>query len=191
MNAIDRDSPERLPDETARAYQAFSVYRDLGPSRSHDLAWKRLGDEQGKDRSSPRRSGHWAQWSTKFNWVARAETHDQLINEARRTADVERRQQLQETRSRFAAGEQERKQKLVLAMDLALHKMLTASATEITQVKSDREAGTKITTRVRPPNLRGVAALADVANKTAGLRSRVLMSRISDKKKEKLSGFSG
>jgi hypothetical protein len=82
---------------------------------------------------------------------------------------VERRQQLQETRSRFAAGEQERKQKLVLAMDLALHKMLTASATEITQVKSDREAGTKITTRVRPPNLRGVAALADVANKTAGL----------------------
>src|ERR1700674_4839858 len=80
--------PERLPQESTRAYRAFCIYRDLGPDRSLDQAWKRFcaASDPAKDRGSARRPGHWAAWSQKYQWVERAEGYDDFIEEENRSA---------------------------------------------------------------------------------------------------------
>ena len=57
---------ERQPEETPKAFEAFCVYRDLGPERSIAKAGKRLG----KNRVTLE------QWSSKFDWVKRTAAWD-------------------------------------------------------------------------------------------------------------------
>src|SRR6266851_4992508 len=91
---------ERLPGESGRAFRAFCFYRDLGPDRSLDKAWKSFLDSNpGKPRRATRRDGHWSDWCRRFKWVERSDAHDDLIEEAKRTADAERRELLEEERS--------------------------------------------------------------------------------------------
>jgi hypothetical protein len=63
---------ERQEPESARAYEAFCHYRDLGPSRS--LA--KVGQELGKS------VGLMERWSSEHDWVARVralEARDQML----------------------------------------------------------------------------------------------------------------
>jgi hypothetical protein len=149
--------PERLKDESTRAYEAFGIYRDLGAARSLDKAWKHFCTEQGKDTAPARRPGHWAKWSQKFRWVERTEAHDDLIDEERRYADAARRQEVQQSRAKFAVEDQQRKEDLVRVFDATLIRECTASRAEVTQVKSID--GTKSKTKLPSPNLLGVAAV--------------------------------
>lgn len=55
------------PGETAKAYQAFEVYRDMGPDRSLE----RVGQALAKTRQSL--DG----WSTRFEWQARVRAFDE------------------------------------------------------------------------------------------------------------------
>ena len=57
---------ERQVGETARAYEAFSEYRDMGADRS--LA--KVGQKLGKSKAQMEK------WSKKYSWVARAEAWD-------------------------------------------------------------------------------------------------------------------
>lgn len=57
---------ERQEKETAKAYEAFSEYRDMGASRS--LA--KVGQKLGKSKAQMEK------WSKKYGWVARAEEWD-------------------------------------------------------------------------------------------------------------------
>lgn len=57
---------ERQPGESAKAYEAFSEYRDMGASRS--LA--KVGQKLGKSKTMMEK------WSAKFTWVERAEQWD-------------------------------------------------------------------------------------------------------------------
>ena len=57
---------ERQDGETARAYEAFSEYRDMGADRS--LA--KVGQKLGKSKAQMEK------WSKKYSWVARAEAWD-------------------------------------------------------------------------------------------------------------------
>ena len=57
---------ERQDGETARAYEAFTEYRDMGASRS--LA--KVGQKLGKSKAQMEK------WSKKYNWVVRAEEWD-------------------------------------------------------------------------------------------------------------------
>ncbi len=54
------------PGETARAYQAFAIYRDMGPERSLAKAGQKLG------KNLTTITG----WSTKYGWVERAAAFD-------------------------------------------------------------------------------------------------------------------
>lgn len=57
---------ERQDGETARAYEAFTEYRDMGASRS--LA--KVGQKLGKSKAQMEK------WSSKYSWVTRAEAWD-------------------------------------------------------------------------------------------------------------------
>ena len=159
--------PERLPQESPRAYRAFCIYRDLGPDRSLDQAWKRFcaASDPTKNRGSARRPGHWAAWSQKYQWVERAEAYDDLIEEESRNAAAERRRQLHEARSQFQSEEQQRIENQVRNADAVLDKMGTAPLNEVIQITKDANKTT--TTKIKAPNVRDMAALLKSRNDTA------------------------
>lgn len=64
------DSWERMPHESSKAYQAFMLYRDLGPGRSLTAAHK--AHKAGAHGAS----GQWTRWSSAHEWKRRAEDYD-------------------------------------------------------------------------------------------------------------------
>jgi len=71
------------PKESPRAYEAFSIYLDLGPVRSLE----KVGQRCSKSVSLL------ARWSTKFSWVKRAEAYDRHlfdVNELARDAEIKK-----------------------------------------------------------------------------------------------------
>ena len=60
---------ERQPRESAQAYQAFSIYRDLGEER----ALRAVAAQLGKSRALIER------WSRNWNWVERARQYDDSL----------------------------------------------------------------------------------------------------------------
>jgi hypothetical protein len=134
-------TPERGRAESSRAYRAFCVYRDLGPHRSLDRAWKSScsATDQGDDTggTSSRHPGCWGTWSQKFNWVERAEAHDDEI---------------EEQRSKFECEAQTRTEDRVRNQDALLDKMSTAAMNDGKAVKFD--PATNITTTTTLPGFR-------------------------------------
>lgn len=77
---------ERQPGEGARAWEAFCAYRDLGPRRSIDKAWRALNPRHERA-TAPR---HWREWARTLDWVDRAEAWDarvELIARGERQAE--------------------------------------------------------------------------------------------------------
>ena len=70
---------EQQEGETAKAFEAFCVYRDLGPSRS--IA--KTGQSLGKNRVTLE------QWSSKYEWVKRATAWDAEQDRIARQAQVD------------------------------------------------------------------------------------------------------
>lgn len=72
---------ERLPSESGPAWEAFTVYRDLGCSRSLTLVVRRLSKSKQL----------LARWSRRNSWVERAKLYDAHLDElARAAAEKER-----------------------------------------------------------------------------------------------------
>ena len=75
MTGVENKPWERQEGETARAYEAFSEYRDMGADRS--LA--KVGQKLGKSKAQMEK------WSKKYSWVVRVEAwdieQDRLIRE--------------------------------------------------------------------------------------------------------------
>jgi hypothetical protein len=87
------ESWERLDGESARAFEAFGLYRDLGPQRS--LA--KVRQELGKSR------GLLERWSSRHAWVQRAALWDGRADRLRRERDeVERAERRREMLERHA-----------------------------------------------------------------------------------------
>lgn len=57
---------DRQPGESTKAYEAFAIYRDLGPARSV----RRVSQQLGKSRTLIGR------WCTDYDWVKRCEAWD-------------------------------------------------------------------------------------------------------------------
>jgi hypothetical protein len=74
---------EPLPGESSKAYQAFCLYRDLGPGRSLDQAsrdYHRRPDEPGSgNQRKPRASGTIRGWALRWNWPGRAQAWDREL----------------------------------------------------------------------------------------------------------------
>src|SRR5262245_12181395 len=73
---------ERWPGESAKAYAAFCLFRDLGPGRSLDAASRSyhhpgLEAQQPPRRRLPRASGTIRRWAHRWSWLDRARAWDQ------------------------------------------------------------------------------------------------------------------
>ncbi len=68
---------ERRTDESAKAFAAFTVYRDLGPARSLE----RTREEMDRKRSYIHQL---EEWSSRFEWVRRAGAFDAEMDAKRR-----------------------------------------------------------------------------------------------------------
>ena len=84
----DRPAFERVPGEPVRAYHGFCHYRDLGPMRSLDVAW-RQHHERCLHQIQPvtkRRPMSWGNWSARWGWVERAAFYDAYLERQKRAA---------------------------------------------------------------------------------------------------------
>lgn len=90
---------EKRPSEGGRAYQAFGIYRDMGPSR----ALKKVAARLRKDPSLI------ADWSSRHDWVERVEAYDLELDRRYREAregqlvDIARRQAAEGVRLQLIA----------------------------------------------------------------------------------------
>jgi hypothetical protein len=96
---------EQMLDESAKAYAAFCIYRDLGPRRSLDEASRRYHGDSGQgaqpapSRRPPRASGTIRRWAQRCNWLVRAKEWDR---EAERIKQTEQHAAIQEMIERHA-----------------------------------------------------------------------------------------
>ena len=77
---------KRVSGESAKAYEAYSIYRDMGVGRSVEAAWWSSTDEgkKGGDKGEKTVPGYWKNWSTKFKWRSRCEGYDDRQAEIKR-----------------------------------------------------------------------------------------------------------
>ena len=75
---IETNSWEQQPGESARAFEAFAVYRDMGPERSV----RRVAQQLGKSGALISR------WSSAHNWVERARAYDRELDQQARAQAV-------------------------------------------------------------------------------------------------------
>lgn len=136
----------RREGESAKAYYAFTLYRDMDPKeRSIDAAFAAYtGQEKGKKSAA----GHFTRWSAEHDWKARAEAYD-AHREAERLAarGTEEIEAFRERQRQLAAA-------------------TTATAVRMLQKLNQRlEAldASEITPQMIPSYARAVAAVAEAS----------------------------
>ena len=96
MDEHTRPSWEREDDETAKAFAAFSIYRDMPASeRSLEKVRRKLGKRRGY-------SGQLERWSSQYRWVQRARDYDMALDSARLQAQERERLQMGERQAKAA-----------------------------------------------------------------------------------------
>ena len=80
---------DKREDESARAYEWFCRYRDMGPGRSHEKLNQKYSESISKKSLTLR-------WSSKYAWVERAEAYDAHIEAIKREANEDRVRQTAE-----------------------------------------------------------------------------------------------
>ncbi len=112
---------ERRPEESGRAYSAFVLYRDLGPTRSLAAAYAASRHPGGG--VAKKAASHWEEWSSAYDWVERAEAYDAHL-EARRRAEREHLlAELEARRFRFELHNQVRLEERIAKIEELLNKV--------------------------------------------------------------------
>jgi hypothetical protein len=99
---------DRLPGESAKAYAAFGLYRELGPRRSLDEASRLYHAQPAPDGSrrptDPKRraSGLIRRWAERWNWTGRALAWDHEVEQGKRQQQREAIQEMAERHAREA-----------------------------------------------------------------------------------------
>ena len=132
---------ERDPRESAVAFAAYVGYRDLGPQRSIDKAWRAAKNISDASKRAPR---HWFAWSTQYRWERRALAWDEHRDRVALQAEQTRWQELAERRKEQEFQFQdivERRVKRLIAM---LEKFENVPPTTVTRI--EKKDGSIITT---------------------------------------------
>jgi hypothetical protein len=103
MSTDSRQPFDRQPGESAKAYNAFTLFRDLAPSqRSIRHAWlSRPGASQGPGSRSISR---WRHWSARWGWLDRAAVWDADVDAKKREKWLSSQLAACERHQRAAAG---------------------------------------------------------------------------------------
>lgn len=109
MDEIQRnDDPwDMLPEETTKAYEAFGIFRDLGPSRTRRATAEQLG-------ISPLSL---KLWNTNHAWDERARAYDQELDRARRVVLESERLAMRQRHASQAVILQRKVAERIAAMD--------------------------------------------------------------------------
>ena len=138
--------PER--GESASEYQAYRVYRDLGPARTLAAAWhahRQTSIRPAKSRGRPRLSnaetrhpsGQWTALSSRGNWVERAAVYDARVDAEKRAARLEEVQERERQRARMKLAAQERLEELVWKIEARLDEVGKGPITGFTDWKRE------------------------------------------------------
>jgi hypothetical protein len=81
---------DRLPGESAKAYRAFGLYRDLGARRSLNETSRIYHSAPQESPERPREaSGQIRLWANRWSWNARVEAWDQQLEQVKRSKLIE------------------------------------------------------------------------------------------------------
>jgi hypothetical protein len=91
VRALNRHNPiyNKQRDETAKAWHAFTIYRDLGVSRTQIKVAAELGKK-------PDYSTVLSRWSTMWSWVERAAAWDAEVDRRKREGDLKAIEKMRE-----------------------------------------------------------------------------------------------
>jgi hypothetical protein len=113
--AEDRRLWQRQPGETEKEFLAFEIFRQLGPGRTVDGAyrayWLRPGNRRKHDALARDKTPHYfSRWTTDQHWWERARAWDDEVAAAARKEEMERGLE----RRRREAAEDERQRELTI-----------------------------------------------------------------------------
>jgi hypothetical protein len=151
---------EQLPDETARAYEAFLIYRDLGGTRTVDAVAARIrGGAAGAQPGRKRAAGRLFIMAKDNDWAERARAYD--LHQALLKQQAADKVTVQRTR---IWAEREGRQ---LEDDYRLGRRLVQQAATISEMPVVRQtvASDGVTTIYEPVDLKDIAAAAAIAEK--------------------------
>ena len=108
------------PGETAKAFHAFSHYRDMPPAdRSIDTAHaEHLARCEGRKRWGKRGSNRWQDWSPKHDWVSRAAAHDADLSRKRRDRRARELEEAQDRAAKIAHSALDRLDERLQTLDI-------------------------------------------------------------------------
>jgi hypothetical protein len=107
---------KRIEYERDKPYALFCIYRDLGPTRSHEKVRVKFGETSGESVSD-----RWIQeLSSKYNWVERASAYDDYVDERQVEANLKEIEEMNKRQTEDAINIQKKamqdlKDKLPLA----------------------------------------------------------------------------
>jgi hypothetical protein len=133
---------DRETDESAKAFEAWTVYRDLGAERSLQKASEMYYGHGGN-------VGQFERWSRRFSWVERVRAFDVEREMIRRSAIEDH---LRAQAEDYAAREARIQERLLEIREQAAEQSLTMLKYPLTEQYIDRkdEEGNKITYVLRP-----------------------------------------
>ena len=106
--------------ETAKAFHAFSHYRDMPPAeRSIDAAYAgHMARCEGQQKGSKRAAGFWMRWSVSNAWVSRATAHDADLSRKRRDRRARELEEAQDRAAKIARSALDRLEERLKAIDV-------------------------------------------------------------------------
>jgi len=187
---------EQQPGESARAFRAFQIYRDLGPDRSLDKAY---ADYTANESATelPRSPGQWNRWSAAHNWVERALEYDAHLDAQKRKRRERRMLELEDRRFECEIRNQEELERIVDQLNGLIEKSAACPVADVVQVTDEtvedislaRTTRTKKKTTVKALKASGLARLVQERNDTA--RQTVVGVREPVKEKKNAQASSG
>jgi hypothetical protein len=161
---------EQLAYESAPAFRAFALYRDLGASRS--LA-KAYAEYRGTTKGIC--PGQWGLWSGKFRWEQRALAYDAFLDAEKLKLRARKVLELEERRWEFELSNQESLERRAKRMDELIDKAEMSPVADVIVVKDetveDINTGsitkTRTKTSVKALKMAGYSRTIQVRNETA------------------------
>lgn len=161
---------EQLANESAPAFRAFAIYRDLGASRSLANAYSEY-----RGHAPGIAPGQWNLWSGKYRWVERAAAYDAFLDAEKRKLRERKLLELEEQRWRFELRNQDALERRVARMDELLDKAENTPVADVIVVKDEEVESltqasttkTRTKTSVKALKMSGYSRTVQVRNETA------------------------